>query len=90
MPTAATLSKVYDVTVDELKSIIREIVREELWRAQQEYYVNEDGIRIATTPDDESDLEFGEDFARGLELSLDQARRGEVIDGEAVQKKFGL
>ncbi len=66
------------LTVNDLKAIIREIIREEM---QREYYVNQDGIRILYQAED-----IEPNYGRGLQADYNAYCRGrlDVVAGKTI------
>lgn len=85
-----TVKKVGQLSIDELRDLIGQVVEEKLEKHLSDYIVDEDGFRISARRDEEDDLSFTPRFGKGLRRSIQEARAGRVNSLKAIRKKHGI
>ena len=82
--------KVAEISVDQLETLIRKVVKEELRQRISDFFVSKDGIKISVLLDEEDPLEMREEFKKDLRRAIGQVKNRKTISLARVRKEFGL
>jgi len=85
-----TAKKVGQLSIDELRDLIGQVVEEKLEKLLPDYVVDEEGFRISARSDEEDDLPLKPAFEKGLRRSIQEAKAGRVKSLKTIRKKHGI
>ena len=81
---ASKVKKVGDLSVEEFRALIEQVVEEKLESFLPRFFVDEDGFRIAGDEDSEDILSFKQEFKDGLKRAQKEVQKGRVKDLDSV------
>ncbi|GEM_PF-5509260 len=85
-----TARKVGQLSIDELRDLIGQVVEEKLEKLLPDYVVNEEGLRISARPDEEDSLPLKPEFEKGLKRAIREAKGGRVKSLKTIRSRRGL
>lgn len=89
MPTKIS-KKVGQLSIDELRDLIGQVVEEKLGKLLPDYVADEEGLRISARPDEEDDLPLKPEFEKGLRRAVKEAKAGKVKSLKEVRSRHKI
>ena len=90
MPTKVT-KKVSQLSIDEFKELVGQIVEEKLQRYQAlAFYYDDDGVKTAIGSDPEDNLPLNQEFEKGLQRALQDVEAGRTVDVKDVRARHDI
>ena len=89
--TTKDMKKVSQLSIDEFKELVGQIIEEKLQRYQPlAFYYGDDGVKTALVSDPEDDLSFKPEFEKGLRRALQDAESGCTADIKDIRARHRI